>query len=235
MSDVEVSAIVPLPAAVADNRAAAFARLAGDAPLARAVRTMLGPARVSEQRRIVVVTAKQLIDEVRECLAAHELSSVAVVDGGADRRQCVAVGLEYVAGESISTQFVLVHDYRRPLTPADVCDRVVARLRSGSAVVIPAFPLTDSVKAVDSRGRVVGTVDRSKLATAQYPRGFTVDRLAQLVGAGPAEVFDEVGEAIRAGVQLTVVQGDPDAFAVDMAHDSQLVEAIISARQAERR
>ena len=235
MSDVELSAIVPLPAAVADNRAAAFARLAGDALLARVVRTMLGPARVSEQRRMVVATAKPLIDEARECLAAHELSSVAVVDGAADRRQCIAAGLEYLARESISTQFVLVHDYRRPLTPADVCDRVVARLRSGSAVVVPALPLTDSVKAVDSRGRVIGTVDRSTLATAQYPRGFTVDRLAQLVATRPAGVFDEVKEAIRTGLQITVVEGDPDAFVVDVPHDAHLVEAIIAARQAERR
>ena len=235
MSDVELSAIVPLAGAAADIKAAAFTRLAGAAPLARAVRTMLGPAAVVEQRRVVVATAKQLIDEVRECLAAHELSSVAVVDGATDRRRCIAAGLEYFAGESISTQLVLVHDYRCPLAPADLCDRVVARLRTGSAVVIPALPLTDSVKAVDSSGRVVGTVDRSTLAAAQYPRGFTADRLAQLVAVCATDVLDEVEEAIRSGIQITVVQGDPDAFAVDVPHDAQLVEAIIAARQAERR
>ena len=230
MSGVELAAIVPLPAAAADDRATAFVRLAGEAPLARVVRTMLGPASV-----VVVATAKQLNAEVRECLAAHELSSVAVVDGAAGRRQCVGAGLEYIAGESISTRFVLVHDYRRPLAPPDLCDRVVARLRTGCAVVIPAMPLTDSVKAVDSCGRVLGTVDRSRLATAQYPRGFTVARLVQLVAARSTDVFDEVEEAVRAGLQITVVQGDPDAFAVDMAHDSQLVKAIIAARQAQRR
>ena len=232
LSAVDLSVIVPLPAAVADNPAAAFVALAGEPPLARVVRSVLGP-----QRRIVVAAAEQLTDEVRDCLAAHELSSVAVavVEGSATRRECVEAALENLGGESIPTPLVLVHDHRYPLAPSGVCDRVIERLRARSPVVFPALPLTDSVKAVDSSGRIIETVDRTTLRTVQYPRGFTWDRLSSLVAACPTDDFDEVEEAIRAGLAITVVDGDPDAFVVDLPRDGQLVEAIISTRQDDPR
>ena len=232
LSAVDLSVIVPLPAAVVDNRAAAFAALAGEAALARVVRSVLGP-----RRRIVVAAANQLADEVRECLSAHELASVtvAVVEGSATRRECVKTALEHLGGESIPTPLVLVHDHRYPLAPSDVCDRVIERLRDGSPVVFPVLPLTDSVKAVDPRGRITETVDRSTLRTVQYPRGFTADRLTSLAATCPTDDFDEVEESIRAGLTITVVDGDPDAFLVDLPRDGQLVEAIISTRRADPR
>ncbi len=229
---MDLSVIVPLPATVAENRAAAFAPLAGEAPLARVVRSVSG-----RTRPLVVATAAELAEEVRDCLAAHELTAVAVavVEGSATRCDCVEAGLRHLGGESNPSRLVLVHDYRRPLAPADVGDRVIERLRGGSDVVVPALPVTDSVKTVDSNGRLIDTVDRSTLRTVQYPRGFTVDRLSQLVAACPTDYFDEVEEAVRAGIAISVVDGHPDAFVVDLPTDSQLIEAIITTGQAESR
>ena len=222
--------IVPLPAAVVDNRGA-FAALAGEAALARVVRSVLGP-----RRRIVVAAANQLADEVRECLSAHELASVtvAVVEGSADRRECVKTALEHLGGESIPTPLVLVHDHRYPLAPSDVCDRVIERLRDGSPVVFrlaahrqrqgrrPARPDHRHGRSLDPANRAVSA-------------GFTADRLASLAATCPTDDFDEVEESIRAGLTITVVDGDPDAFLVDLPRDGQLVEAIISTRRAEPR
>jgi 2-C-methyl-D-erythritol 4-phosphate cytidylyltransferase len=237
LTAAEFSVIMPLPRSAADDRESVFTPLAGSAPLARSVRSMLGPGGVSEQRRIVVASAQQLLNEVRACLAADELSAVAVAvaEQPGTRTQCVAAGLEYFAANSISSAHVLVHDYRRPLTSADVRDRVIARLRSGCEFVIPALPLVDSVKAVDSDGSVTGTVDRSALRMVQYPRGITVDRLSQLVAGCTTDTFDELQEAIRAGLPVTVVEGDRDAFVVEIPRDAQYVEAIISCRRAGRR
>jgi 2-C-methyl-D-erythritol 4-phosphate cytidylyltransferase len=127
---------------------------------------------------------------------------------------------------------VLIHDIRRPLAPAALRDRVIAELREGSTVVMPALPLTDSVKAVDARGSVTGTLDRSTLQAVQYPRGFASDRLAQLLTGRKSEEFDELEEAIRAGVPITMVDGDPDAFVVDLPADAAFVEAVIACRDS---
>lgn len=98
---------------------------------------------------------------------------------------------------------------------------------------MPALPLTDSVKAVDARGSVTGTLDRSALRAVQYPRGFRTDQLTRLLAERTSDEFDELEEAIRAGLPITTVDGDPDAFLVDLPSDTTFVEAIIACRRAE--
>ena len=226
---VELSAIVPLPIAVGDIRAAVFTPLAGEPPLVRILRTMLGAA---IEPAAVVATAEPLVDDVRKCLAAHGLS-VGVVVAAGTRAQCLTAGLEYLERKSISPRHVLIHDIRRPLASAGLCDRVIAELRRGSAVVMPTLPLTDSVKAVDARGSVTGTLDRSLLRAVQYPRGFATDQLAQLLNQRVATEFDELEEAIRAGVPIAVVDGDSDAFVAELPRDAAFVEAIIACRRTD--
>ena len=226
---VELSAIVPLPIAVGDIRAAVFTPLAGEPPLVRILRTMLGAV---IEPAAVVATAEPLVDDVRECLAAHGLS-VGVVVAAGTRAQCLTAGLEYFERKSISPRHVLIHDVRRPLASAGLSDRVIAELRRGSAVVMPTLPLTDSVKAVDARGSVTGTLARSLLRAVQYPRGFATDQLAQLLNQRVATEFDELEEAFRAGLPIAVVDGDSDAFVAEMPRDAAFVEAIIACRQTD--
>jgi 2-C-methyl-D-erythritol 4-phosphate cytidylyltransferase len=220
---VDVAAIVPVPVTFVDNAAAVFEPLAGEPPLARVVRTTRGAA--------VVAVAAPLLGTVRESLAAHGLSAVGVAvaeDPGA-RAQCLAAGLHYLKDQS---RHVLIHDVRRPLAPARVRDRVIAGLQAGSPVVMPVLAVTDSVKAVDAHGSVTGTLDRATLRAVQYPRGLTADRLSQLLAGRTSDEFDELDESLRTGTPITFVEGDSDAFAVELPRDAAFVEAIITCRPA---
>jgi 2-C-methyl-D-erythritol 4-phosphate cytidylyltransferase len=218
---VDLAAIVPLPATYVDNAAAAFDPLAGEAPLARVARTMRGVA--------VVAVAEPLVGAVRESLAAHGLSAVgvAVAEDPGSRAQCVAAGLHYFKDPP---HHVLIHDIRRPLVPESVRDRVIAGLQAGSPVVMPVLAVTDSVKAVDARGSVTGTLDRSTLRAVQYPRGFTADQLSQLLAGRTSDEFDELDAALHIGTPITLVDGDSDAFVVELPRDAAFVEAILACR-----
>jgi 2-C-methyl-D-erythritol 4-phosphate cytidylyltransferase len=214
----ELAAILPLPATVADN---AFVPLAGEAALVRVARAMLGTA--------VVAAAAPLVDRVRETLAAQGLSTVAVIavaDPGS-RAQCLVAALRHFHDAS---RQVLIHDIRRPLAPASLRDRVIAALQAGSPVVMPMLPVTDSVKAVDAQGLVTSTLDRSVLRAVQHPRGFTVDGLSELLAGCASDDFDELEEALRTGTPITPVDGDVDAFVVELPRDAAYVEAIIECR-----
>jgi 2-C-methyl-D-erythritol 4-phosphate cytidylyltransferase len=221
---VDLAAIVPLPATFADNAGAAFAPLAGTTPLARVAQTMLGAT--------VVAVAEPLAGAVRETLAAQGLSAidVAVAENPGSRAQCLAAGLQYLTDRP---RHVLIHDIRRPLAPASLRDRVIAALQAGSPVVMPVLAVSDSVKAVDGRGSVTGTVDRSTLRAVQHPRGFTVDQLSQLLAGRTSDDFDELDESLRAGMPITLVDGDSDAFAVELPRDTAFVEAIIACRHTD--
>jgi 2-C-methyl-D-erythritol 4-phosphate cytidylyltransferase len=218
----DLAAIVPLPATFADN--AAFAPLAGEPPLARVAGTMLGAA--------VVAVAEPHIDAVRESLAAHGLSDVgvAVAEDPGSRAQCLAAGLQYLKD---APRHVLIHDLRRPLAPASLRDRVISALQAGSPVVMPVLAVTDSVKAVDARGFLTGTLDRSTLRTVQYPRGFAADQLSQLLAGRTSDEFDELDESLRTGTRITFVDGDSDAFVIELPRDAAFVEAIIACRQTD--
>jgi 2-C-methyl-D-erythritol 4-phosphate cytidylyltransferase len=222
-----VGAIMPLPMTVPDNAAAAVTPLAGEAPLVRILRTMLGV--VAEPAAVVVAAAEPLVDDVRESLAAQGLSVAvtAAADPGS-RAQCLSAGLEYFEREGVSPQHVVVHDARRPFASADLFVRVIAQLRNGSAVVMPVLPLTDSVKSVDEHGSVTATLDRSVLQIVQYPRGFATDQLARLLTKRSSDEFDELEEVIAAGASITVVDGDSSAFVVELPRDAAFVEAVIA-------
>jgi 2-C-methyl-D-erythritol 4-phosphate cytidylyltransferase len=221
---VDVSAIVPLPSSVADHPAVAFAPVAGEAPVVRIVRSLLDAV---PEDRMTVAAAEPVAVDCREVLAAQGFSvAVSVASGPGARAHCLIAALEYLANKPVS--HVLVHDIRRPLASAALRDRVIAQLNNGSPIVMPALPVTDSVKAVDAHGSVIATLDRSTLRAVQYPRGFAVDQLAELLARRISDEFDELQETIRVGVPIAVVDGDPEALVVELPRDARFVEAVIA-------
>ncbi|ANS80007.1 2-C-methyl-D-erythritol 4-phosphate cytidylyltransferase [Serinicoccus hydrothermalis] len=157
--------------------------------------------------------------EVEEALAevpVPEDVHVAVVPGGAERTDSVSAGLATLRTD---VGIVLVHDAARAFTPPEVFDRVVHTVRSGHAAVVPALPVTDTVKAVRSHGDVeivTGTPDRASLRAVQTPQGFlreTLERAhAQVVGA--RRHTDDAGMVEASGVHVAVVPGHPRAMKV---------------------
>ena len=219
-----VTAVLPVPIGFAGRREAVFASVAGVSPLVRVVRVL-------EQRcDVVVASAAPLAAAVREALAGQNFSRVPVVVSvpSGERVQCVAAGLRGLAegGE------VLVHDIGWPIVGAGTLGRVIASLRDGAVAVMPASPVTDSVKAVGIGGVLAATLDRSQLRTVQYPRGFAVDVLANLVKRSGSGTFDELEAALSTGTPLTFIEGDDDALSVDLPRDADYLAALILGRES---
>jgi 2-C-methyl-D-erythritol 4-phosphate cytidylyltransferase len=220
-------AMVPLPPTM--DPAAAFSKVAGEAPLVRVVRSVRTGL---VDARFVVVTVQEHASEARICLREAGLDSAAVTaSGGSSRRGLLSGGLEHLGLEPDSSTPVLICDVGHPLSPGEVAVRVVAALRGGHDVVVPTLPVTDTVKTIDQMGRVLGTVDRSTLRTVQYPRGFTASALWGLLSApSAAGDDDEFDMAMRAGLAIETVDGDANAFRIELPLDAQLLEALIACR-----
>lgn len=223
-----LAAIVPLPFSVA---AAALHPVAGQPSLLRIVHGLLDAT--LEPACVVVAAAEGLAGDVRSLLVETGLAAVGVAtaDDTASRAQFLTVGLEHIVHQYPSAQYVLVHDVGQPLVSADARDRVIARLTAGDPVVLPALPVTDSVKSVDQDGNVTATVDRSTLRVVQYPRGFAIDRLATLLADAEFDAdFDEMQAALGAGAPVTMVGGHGEAFIAELPRDALFVEAVIASR-----
>lgn len=189
---------------------------------------------VSDPERAVVAVAARLVGDVRTALASEDLTSVSVapVSSVAHRADCIGAALEYLRRAPFTTSHVLVHDISSPLASAGLAERVVEGMRCGGTVVLPALAVTDSVKAVDMRGSITATVDRSVLRAVQFPRGFTIDALTGLLARDMSEDFDEIALAIDSAVPVTFVDGDPDAFRAELPRDAEFIEAVLASRRA---
>jgi 2-C-methyl-D-erythritol 4-phosphate cytidylyltransferase len=221
-------AIVPLPRTV--DPAAVFTSVASEPALVRIVRSLLEQVAGA---RVVVSTAPTLAADVRDCLSSAELATVAVVEAcePGSRRQALIAGLEYLGVQAHSSLPVLIGDHRHPLSTGAVAALVIAGLRAGhDDVVVPALAMTDTVKTVDAVGSVLSTIDRSALRTVQYPRGFTAAALWDLLSGTAPEDEDELVSAMRAGLTIGTVDGDANAFQVDLPDDAALLDAIIACR-----
>jgi 2-C-methyl-D-erythritol 4-phosphate cytidylyltransferase len=175
---------------------------------------------------VVVAVPPDRVEQAKQLLAGR----ATVVAGGADRTQSVSLALSALPG-SKAPEFVLVHDAARALAPAGLIVRVVDALRAGHAAVVPALPLSDTIKAVDGNGVVLGTPERAGLRAVQTPQGFATDLLLRAYrayrGAGVADFTDDASLVEHVGAQVQVVDGDPLAFKITTQLDLLLAQAVV--------
>jgi 2-C-methyl-D-erythritol 4-phosphate cytidylyltransferase len=214
--------VAVVPAAGSGERLAAgapkaFVDLCGRPMLQRAVTGLLDSGVVDG---VVVAVPADRTDEAKLILGGD----VIAVAGGIDRTESVRRALAAVG----DADFVLVHDAARALTPPSLIARVVAALRSGHRAVVPALPLTDTIKAVDANGVVIATPERAGLRAVQTPQGFATELLLQAYENAESGGFtDDASMVEYLGGQVQVVEGDPLAFKITTPMDLLLAEAVL--------
>ncbi len=200
----------------------------------------LAPLALLEGVDVLVVAGRPPeLEELRDLLAAWRACPCAVIPGGAERADSVRAGLAWLSSwpgwRPDRRHFVAIHDAARPLAGLDLWQRVFeAACASGAA--IPGLPVVDTLKRLDAQGRVVETVARQDLCSAQTPQIFAFE-----------EILAAHEEALRAGRQVTddaqvwegrggsvqVVPGDRDNLKVTTKADLELAEAILGRRSGE--
>jgi 2-C-methyl-D-erythritol 4-phosphate cytidylyltransferase len=147
-----------------------------------------------------------------------------IVAGGSDRTESVRLALAAIG----DAEFVLVHDAARALTPPSLIVRVVQALRSGHPAVVPALPVSDTIKAVDANGVVLGTLERSGLRAVQTPQGFQTEVLRRAYDRAAAGGFTDDASMVEiTGTPVQVVEGDPLAFKITTQTDLLLAHALL--------
>lgn len=207
--------------------AKAFVPVAGSLMLARALEPLFA---LPSPTLVVVVAPASHLEECRQVVgsvAGAAVAYTAVVAGGTDRHGSVEAGLA-VLPDSVAT--VLVHDAARCLTPAAQFSRVFDAVAAGDgAGVVPALPVTDTVKRVDG-DVVVETVDRAALVGVQTPQGFPLAALRRAYTVSSQSETDDAGVFQAVGGTVRFVPGDADAFKITTPWDLGRAESIVRAR-----
>lgn len=184
-------------------------------------------------------------------LSQDEYAKIDWTDGGRTRRESVYRALQaihQIENESLKTtqttsplscsssKMVWVHDGARPWLGASL----VTRLRDamgerreehvsseGSKVsgVLPALPMTDTVKMIDAEGMVSCTLERAKCVTVQTPQVFWWDALWLAYQQVPHEL-EATDDAQLVELWLDAQQPD-----VDVLHRVQTVDGDVENRK----
>jgi len=156
---------------------------------------------------------------------------VHLVPGGNTRQDSVGNGVRraLTLAETPGHCLVFIHDGVRPFVPARLFDRLKeTAARTGAC--IPVLPVTDTLKQVDDRDRIIATVDRTRLFRAQTPQVFRLDRIVHALAHAESTGFtgtDDASVMTHAGFQVATIPGDPVNIKLTTPHDLALARYLI--------
>ena len=112
---------------------------------------------------VIISANSSIIETLQELLNNPK---VKIIEGGNTRQKSV-----YNALQVVKNDYVLIHDGARPLIRKDTIAYVLEAVLDKDAVTVMT-KTTDTIKEVDSTGRIIRTIDRSKLYNTQTPQAF---------------------------------------------------------------
>lgn len=174
---------------------------------------------------VVAVLPRAYVGDPPPWLFQCDVDRLLVSPGGRERSESVYAGLEDMPPE---VRIVVIHDAARPLVESATVDKVVTAARAGTGAVA-ALPVRDTLKEVDQAGRIVRTVDRTRLWRAQTPQAFPRDMIEQAyVEARRAGISatDDAALCERMGFPVVVVRGSERALKVTEEGDFARAEAL---------
>ena len=174
---------------------------------------------------VVCVLPREFVADPPPWIFQCDVDRLLISVGGRTRTESVRHGLEDLPNEA---QIALVHDAARPLLDQPLIDRVIARVRDGVCVV-PGLPVVDTVKEVDADGRVIRTVDRTRLWRVQTPQGFpraAIERAHREAREANMSATDDAALCERIGLPVLMVPGSERAHKVTDERDFERLESL---------
>ncbi len=112
---------------------------------------------------IIICANLSIMEELKQIF--KDFKKVKIIQGGETRQQSVFNGLR--AGEC---DYVLIHDGARPMISVDLVNRAIELVQEKKALTV-ATKTIDTIKEVQD-GKIIRTIDRSKLYNTQTPQAF---------------------------------------------------------------
>ena len=112
---------------------------------------------------IVVCSHISIMDELKQLFKNYP--KVVFTEGGSTRQQSVYNGLKFS-----KCDYVIIHDGARPMITTDMVNHCIEMVKDMKALTV-ATKTIDTIKEVE-HGKIIRTIDRSKLYNTQTPQAF---------------------------------------------------------------
>lgn len=149
-----------------------------------------------------------------------------IVTGGATRQASVLNGLKALRPQKI--RHVMIQDAVRPFVDPALLDRIAVQLDAGKTAVLPAIPVSDTIKRGDAAGLVTATVSRKDLYAAQTPQSFHYETILtaheQAAIEQAVDFTDDASIAEWAGIPVHLVEGSIDNVKLTVKRDIAMAD-----------
>jgi len=174
---------------------------------------------------VVCVLPREYVGDPPPWIFQSDAERLLLSVGGRERSESVANGLEDLPSEC---EIVVIHDAARPLVTSETIGRVIDEARLGNGAVA-ALPVVDTLKRVESGGKVIETVDRFGLWRAQTPQAFprkAIERAHREAREADRIATDDAALCEQIGLPVVVVRGSERAQKITEENDFALLEAL---------
>jgi 2-C-methyl-D-erythritol 4-phosphate cytidylyltransferase len=199
-----------------------FRWVAGKPMLLHSIQTFQARADVA---MVVCVLPREFVGDPPPWIFQSDADRLLLSVGGRERIESVANGLEDLPSEC---EIVVIHDAARPLVTSETIGRVIDEARQGHGAVA-ALPVVDTLKRVESNGKVIETVDRFGLWRAQTPQAFprkAIERAHREAREADRIATDDAALCEQIGLPVVVVRGSERAQKITEENDFALLEAL---------
>lgn len=186
---------------------------------------------IDEVKEIIITARKQDFDVIESFLQQYNIKKVkSVVEGGATRQDSIAAAVKKVSEE---TEIIAVHDGARPLVSKETIIGVIEKaVEKGAAAC--AVPVKDTIKIIDSSGKIVTTPDRASLRAVQTPQVFNFALYKEAIDKAVSEskqYTDDCQLIESMGHPVYLTDGDYENIKITTPDDLLVAEKFLSERR----
>lgn len=168
----------------------------------------------SDVDEIIICANKAIIEELNRVF--KESSKVKIIEGGQTRQASVFNGLN-----ACECDYVLIHDGARPMISTELVNRTIEMVKDKKALTV-ATKTIDTIKEVVD-GKIIKTIDRSKLYNTQTPQAFEYNLIKkaheQLYGQN---FTDDAGMLEELGVTVYILDGSYKNIKITTQNDIEI-------------
>lgn len=167
----------------------------------------------------VIISANRSIMDT----LAEFFNGIKIVQGGNSRQESVYNGLK-----ATDCDYVLIHDGARPMISPEIINKTIASVIEKKAVSVMTKTV-DTIKEVDENGKIIRTIDRSKLYNTQTPQAFEYKLIKSAHDKLQGQNFtDDAGMIEFLGNDVYIVDGDYRNIKVTTKSDIALAKIYLT-------
>lgn len=174
----------------------------------------------SDVDEIIICANISIVEYLQDIF--KDYPKVKIIEGGSSRQASVYNGLQYS-----TCDYVLIHDGARPMITTDLINSAIEMVKSKKALTV-ATKTIDTIKEVVD-GKIIRTIDRSKLYNTQTPQAFDYNLIKSAHEKMLGQNFtDDAGMLEELGVDVFILNGSYKNIKITTQNDIDIARVYLA-------